>query len=277
MEELSIAEKIQQAKDKKEKEIFQHILALDAAREKQKQIELIEQKRRVNRENARYNEELEAKRRAEYERQRELDRQELAAKMAEYAEDTKRAENNKARAAADIREFRAYLAARKAEEARMEQEMNRLIQEDLDRANQQRDLQWQREALNREKLMKNVLETRQKQMEEKNLSQQRENQEKLLEKQLAEEERLAALRAEEAEIQAEKDIARRRKIELEQQMKVNRHRTELSKQLQLAEKEAAEEAEREYKARLERFKQSTIDQSKRNYGLQSNNINNRRY
>jgi hypothetical protein len=267
MVELSVAQKAAKAQDEREKEIFQQILAMDAKAAKEKAEEDLERKREINRQNAAYNEQLLRERHERFEREREAERQDLMAKMAAYREDTIRQENNIAQQRADIVEFRNYLARRREEERRMEVEMERLIQEDLDRSNARRDVQWEKERLAREKLMKEVYDTRAKQVFERELMKKEEAKEKEFLKSLAAEDARRAAELEAEEDRQAKDAAARRKFELEQQMKTNQNRLDMMQQAKMAEKLAAEEAERVYQERLRQYKQQVTEQSARNYGL----------
>ena len=161
----------------KEKAIFQKILEMDAQAAARKAVLEHERKREKAKENVAYNEQLQADREAAYRAQREADKKDLAEKMEEYKSDTLREENDKANQRRDIIEFKAYLERRRVEERKMERELERLVQEDLDRANMKRDMQWEKERLAREKLMKDVYQTRSEQLQSRASERQREEEE----------------------------------------------------------------------------------------------------
>ncbi len=252
-----------------EKAIFSKILEMDARAAHEKSISEHERKRALQRDTVAYNEQLQAEREAAYKAQREADKADLYAKMEEYKSDTLRVENDKARQRADILEFRAYLRKRKEEEKRMEAEMDRLVQEDLDRSNLARDVAWEREKLARAKLMKGVYETRAQQLDERAFSRAREEEELFMEKRAAEIEVSRVQAAELAELREEKLAAARRLRDLDSQVAINRERKRLAKEELQQELYAAEEAERLYKLKLENFRTHTIEQSKRNYGIKA--------
>jgi len=250
-----------------EKAIFSKILEMDARAAHEKSIADHERKRALQRDTVAYNEQLQAEREAAYRAQRAADKAELQQKMAEYKEDTLRVENDKARQRADILEFRAYLRRRKEDERRMEQELERLVQEDLDRANLQRDVQWERERLARDRLMKDVYDTRARQMDDKAAAKAREEEELFMEKRAAEIEVARVHEQELAELREEKLAMQRRLRDLDSQVSINRERKRLAREELMAELRQAEEAERVYKQKLEQFRVNTIEQSKRNYGI----------
>jgi len=228
-----------------------------------------ERKRRMQKEIAGYNEQLQEEKRRGFEAQRIEERRILHAKMEEYAEDTQRHANDRDAMRKDIQEYRLYLQRRKEEEARMEQEMERLVAEDLARANAQRDAVWDRERLAREKLMRDVYSSRAEQLIHKQQLKKEE------EGQIQEEKREAEFERERAQAELEKEerleqvTSQRRKQDLEAQMKINAYRKELEQEAAKAEKESALQAEKEYRERLVRFKKDTIETSKKNYGLKS--------
>jgi len=149
----------------------------------------------------------------------------------------------------------------------MEQELERLVQEDLDRANLQRDVQWERERLARDRLMKDVYDTRARQMDDKAAAKAREEEELFMEKRAAEIEVARVHEQELAELREEKLAMQRRLRDLDSQVSINRERKRLAREELMAELRQAEEAERVYKQKLEQFRVNTIEQSKRNYGI----------
>lgn len=267
VDQQTLQQKIQKAQDQKEKEIFQSILDMDAALARQKQADEAEAKRAFALQTVAYNEELLRQRQEAFRRQREEDRLTLERKMAEYKEDTVRAENDKAAQRRDLIEFRNFIRRRKEEEARMERELERLVQEDLDRSNAQRDAVWERERLARERLLADVYATRADQLQEKQRAQQRVAEEVALEKAAAEVEIARAEEAERWEARMEYEAGQRRRRDLASQVAIIQNRQELEKQELALEKLRADEAERIHKEKLEQFRRETINQSKRNYGI----------
>jgi len=252
-----------------EKAIFSKILEMDALAAHDKAVADHERKRNLQRETVAYNEQLQLEREEAYKRQRAQDKADLAAKMEEYREDTRRVENDKAAQRRDILEFRAYLRRRKEEEMRMEKEMERLVQEDLDRANMARDLQWERERLARDRLMRGVYEARSAQLADKAAARARTEEEIFMEKRAAEIEVARVAEEELRELHEEKLAAARRLRDLDSQVAINRERKRLQKEELQAELRVAEEAERAYKEKLELFRRNTIEQSKRNYAIKT--------
>ena len=62
---------------------------------------------------------------------------------------------------------RKYLEERKVHEAEIERQLEKLCQEEMERANAKRDMQWMREKAAREKLMKDVYEGRYDQIKQR--------------------------------------------------------------------------------------------------------------
>ena len=271
MEAAEALKAMEAAELAQQKSIFNAILAMDARALQQKQIAEHERKRALQKETVAYNEQLQAEREAAYRAQRAKDKADLWAKMEEYRTDTLREENKKAAQCRDILEFRAYLRKRKEEERKMELEMERLVQEDLDRSNAQRDLQWEKERLARDRLMKGVYETRAQQLEEKARVKAREEEELFMEKRAAEIEIARVAEEEYAALVEERLAAGRRLRDLDSQVAINRERKRLAKEELQRELRQAEEAERVYKAKLDAFRANTIEQSKRNYGIKQVN------
>ena len=271
MESQQAQKEREAAELQKDKAIFSKILEMDALAAHEKSMREQDRKRALQRDTVAYNESLQAQREEAYRAQRAQDKADLLAKMQEYKEDTAREENSKLAQRRDILEFRNYLRRRKEEERRMEMEMERLVQEDLDRSNAQRDLQWEKERLARDKLMKNVYETRSAQLEEKARTLAREEEEMHYEKRAAEIEVARVQEEELRELQEEKLAAARRLRDLDSQVAINRERRRLQKEELEAELRQAEEAERLYKDKLEQFRRNTIEQSKRNYGIKGVN------
>jgi len=269
LEEISIAKKIAQAADDKERAIFQHILDIDAAAAKQAAWEEIERKRALQKEIQVYNEELLEEKRRTYEAERAKEREILRVKMEEYARDTVRQMRDRKEQRRDMEEYREFLRKRKEEERRMEIEMERLIAEDLQRANGIRDAQWERERKAREKLMKEVYETRELQVQEKRKEKEKLNEWVAEEKKQAEEERHKAEVEREYEERMEQLSGLRRKQDLEAQMKINAYRLELENEAARIERESAQKAEAEYREKLVKFKKDTMEKSQQNYGLKS--------
>lgn len=149
--------------------------------------------------------------------------------------------------------------------------MDRLVQEDLDRSNLQRDMQWDRERLAREQLMSEVYAGRSAQMSEAASIRRREEDELYMEKRAAELEIARAAEDEYREAQAEHLAAARRLRDLDSQVAINRDRKRLAKEELERELRAAQEAERKYKLKLDSFRSSAIEQAKANYNLEYTN------
>jgi len=269
MEEQQEARRREMEQLAQDKAFFQKILAMDAEAAKHKAEMEHERKRQLQRETAAYNEALQKQREEAYRLQREQDKADLWAKMEEFKEDTRRAEGDKEAQRRDMREYREYLAKRREEERLMERELDRLVQEDLDRSNLARDLQWERERLARERLMAEVHQTRAQQIAEKQRRKLREEEEVFMEKRAAELDVARAHEEERREIEEQKQQAQRRLRDLDSQVSINRERARLQREEAMAELRAAEQAEKEYRAKLEAFRVATIEQSKRNYGIKS--------
>jgi hypothetical protein len=147
--------------------------------------------------------------------------------------------------------------------------MERLVQEDLDRSNAKRDLQWKREELAREQLLKDVYQIRGAQIQEKLAKVAQSSSNLALEKEAAEAEILQAARDQAREEKDEREAILRRRADLESQISINRHRQVLEKQFLEQEKAVARAADVVYQQKLEKFRQSSIDNAKRNYGIRS--------
>ncbi len=126
--------------------------------------------------------------------------------MAEFRADTEARASDQEAQRRDIHAYRTYLAARRAEEARMEREMEILVQEDLDRSNAKRDMQWEKERLAREKLMADVYQQRMGQIANKEQEKQRLEEQMIMEREAMDQE-LARVKEEQ-----EREVSRREHV-----------------------------------------------------------------
>lgn len=204
-----------------------------------------------------------------------LEKQSEARDMAQKLENFRREGvqqlENKNQSAKSIREYQDYLAARKREEAEMERQLEVLIEEENRKKHAKEDLVWEKQRLERENLMRDVLHQRDEQLLEKERAKLAnvENR-KLINVQVAEE--LAA----EAELdrrdsQRRLDRARERISGYDKQIEEARVKREITKAQERQEFQKTQQAEVNYAAFLEREKLKTDVNGyvPRNFGLKT--------
>lgn len=158
-----------------------------------------------------FNDKTFAARRQAAERQRLQEMYDLEMKLEMHRQETDQKGREKQKMREDIAAYQQYLRDRKEEERKMEAELDRLCKLEMDKVNSKRDMQWMKERLAREKLMKEVYESRREQIARKEAEKFRREEEILREKEEIDREMAQARALEEEEarlaVQKEKDRA----------------------------------------------------------------------
>lgn len=139
---------------------FQQQMVLDAEMNKKRAEEKAAENRKKMLNIVAFNEEQQRRKKEEDERQRQEDIALLRTTLQAHYEETAQQVNDKARMRQDMLAYRAHIAKRKASEAAMEKELERLTNIELSKVHQIDDLRRQTEELARQKLMKEVYEIR---------------------------------------------------------------------------------------------------------------------
>lgn len=228
--------------------------------------------KKQNEEIKRFNQETLARKTREQQERLGREREEMRIKMKEYEHDLKEQDLDKERIQSEMRAYHQFLQERKEQEKIIELEMERLTQQELDRANADRDQARIESDLARERLLHNVLATRDEQLREKELEELRKQDRAEVEAFELEQQLKAAKIAEEEEVRAlhEKEMTHRG--HLEKQMAANAIRRDGRAQRVRQARESAQQAERVYRAFLAKEKSDTGAWTKPNHGLTSTKL-----
>jgi len=254
-------------KEENEKLILQQLQLIDAESEKQKLFEENEKKKSANRENVAENSRIQLERKKQFLREREEQQLELNRLMLEYKKETEKQILSQKKFKSDLFEYKNYLQQRKEKEILMEKEMNRLIEEDVKREENKRDMKWAKEAENRQQLMAEVTNIRNNQIKEKNFLLQENKKEKELEKNFIDSEIQANLLNEKNELIKENQLKLIRAAELEAQIKLNYYKEKRMEMEKLRAKKECEMEEKNYQQRLNLFRNKKIQESQQNYHI----------
>lgn len=186
---------------------------------------------------------------------REQDLKDLEQVMEEHKADLAARADEKKKMREDMMKYRKYLEERKVHEAEIERQLEQLCQEEMERANAKRDMQWMREKSAREKLMKNVYEGRYEQIKQKEEDAYKREMEIYYDRQTMDREIAAAMNAEEEEDRKIKEDQVIRRNQLNRQKEYNQNRRQLEDAQKFREEEMSVQAERQYNAFLERERQ----------------------
>lgn len=186
---------------------------------------------------------------------REQDLKDLEQVMEEHKADLAARADEKKKMREDMMKYRKYLEERKVHEAEIERQLEQLCQEEMERANAKRDMQWMREKSAREKLMKNVYEGRYEQIKQKEEDAYKREMEIYYDRQTMDREIAAAMKAEEEEDRKMKEDQVIRRNQLNRQKEYNQNRRQLEDAQKFREEEMSVQAERQYNAFLERERQ----------------------
>jgi len=230
-----------------ERQEWQARMELEAAKaeeEKQARIrELREQGRKV----AAWNAELMERKREERRLKDLEDKKIIEAQLADYEEELKRKRLTKEAMQKEMVAYKAFLQARREEERKLEEELDRITQAHLDASNAKQDALWERERQARERLMQEVDRARKEQLEAKQRAKEEERA-----KAIAERQALEAELAHDAKLQAEEERQRkiqelRQKIDLELQIRERANQRAIEQARVRAELEEARLAEAQYR------------------------------
>lgn len=183
---------------------------------------------------------------------KEQELKDLEQAMAEHKADLAQRADEKKKMREDMMRYRKYLEERKVHEAEIERELEKLCQEEMERANAKRDMQWLREKNAREKLMVDVYEGRYKQIKEREESAYRQEMEVYYDRQCMDREIEAANKEELAEDLKIKEDQVKRRHQLNRQKEHNQNRRQLEDAQKFREEEMSVQAERQYRGFLER-------------------------
>jgi colicin import membrane protein len=136
----------------------------------------------------------------------------------------------------------------------MEKELERLIQEDLDRTNAVVDERYNREQAAREKLMQHVYDTRAEQLKERGTIRYRREEELALERAAIEREMNRAAELQRREDEANAEAERKRRNDLDSQVEANKAQRALHVERNRIEAQASAASEEQYRTYLEREK-----------------------
>lgn len=257
---------------REELERFTRQMEIDAAKEQERRIENEAKTRLQNEAVKKFNQEFLANKEAAARAKMESERNEMRQKMREYEHDLEEQNLDKERIQQEMREYHIFLQRRKEEEKIMEAEMERLTQQELDRANADRDKARIANDLARERLMQDVLRTRDIQIKEREIAKEAYAQEMVREAENLEKELELAKLADGHETAALARKEEQHRRDLQKQLEANRIRREgEALRLQQA-REAANHAEAVYRAFLEKEKRETGAWKKPNHGLCSTKL-----
>jgi len=226
----------------------------DAEVATQKQAELADQKRRHMQKISEFNDKTLAAKAETKRRQEEQDAKDLAMQLAAMQAETVQKAANKAKMREDALSYQAYLGQRKSEDKAMEHELERLVKDEMDRANSKRDMQWMRERLAREQLLKDVYDGRREQVKQKEQERFHEEQQLARERQAIEKEMVVATTIQLDEDMAERAKELRRASDLEKQIQANENKKKIAEAQILSQMESSLVAERQYRAFIQREK-----------------------
>lgn len=182
----------------------------------------------------------------------EQEMQDLAQAAQEHEADQRKKLEGKGALRKEMNDYREYLAARKANEAAIDKELEQLCLDEMHKANSKRDVQWMKEKMARESLMKDVYEGRYEQVKEREASAYTKEMQLYYDRQCMDREIADANR-----IETEEEIAMRsqhkiRKRELDNQVQHNYNKKQLEEARIMQEEEMALQAERQYRGFLNR-------------------------
>jgi len=239
-----------------EQNAFQEKLNRDAENAQKRQREMWEEKKKVKMELAKFNKESEEKKKQTQEQERLRERAEIEIILNQHRADTHQMLIDKRQMRMERFEYMEFLRQRKEEEKKIEDEMERLTHESLNRDNQKQDIRYKKEMAAREELMRQVNEQRIEQMKQKREREEREAREMEREKELIENQlKMWKLRSQE-EMNEERQKALIRKAELEKQIEANRIRRDILHANQEQEHLDSKRAEEAYQKFLEEEKRS---------------------
>lgn len=153
----------------------------------------------------------------------------------------------------------------------MERELEIMCQEEMERANAKRDMQWKKERLAREQLLADVYQTRMEQIKAKDREARRREEEVALERAAVERELEKARQIEEEDEELQREKERERAADLDRQVAAVHNRKTIAATEARKEFEAAQEAEKKYSAFLHREKNSMWAEQyqPKNFGLKT--------
>ncbi|XXQ34884.1 Trichohyalin-plectin-homology domain-containing protein [Plasmodiophora brassicae] len=255
-------------RQQREKETADRLLAmkLDAEKDVEDHKRRQEEAARRRMDVQQFNADLRARKEAE----RAAEEQEQAVLLAMQDDDAARVQamekEEKQRLVKDMQQYLAYREAEKARAANEETQLEALRQAELAKVAQKQDLVWQKEQLARDKLMKEVLESRHMQLLEKDERLRREKHAPWQNEGLLNQ--LQGDGSSSADDEAEKK--RKMAETLRHQMEDNRYRREMDRAERFYEMRAAQLAEQRFQEQLQKeieHDQANLGKSLPSYGL----------
>lgn len=139
-------------------------LEVDAVNAKREDEEKFATQRKRYQEIVEFNRTIEARRAVDEAREAAENMAVAQSNLDAHREETVRLQQEKARLRMEADAYREYMAQRKAEELAMEKELDRLVQEEMERAHRERDAQREKEEQARQSLMREVQHERYQQL-----------------------------------------------------------------------------------------------------------------
>lgn len=192
--------------------------------------------------------------------QRAEEIQDLNNKMDAHRAELQAKQAKKERMREDMKKYMAYLSQKREENRLFQAEIERLTLEEGERENAKRDAQWQREQDTRDRLKEDVYRGRAQQLAQLAETARQTEAELEVERQLV----LAEAKGAQLREFQEEEAYRQRELNHQQhlmrQMQQNRSNTLLLESLAIEEREQGIEAERQYRAFVQREKQRAHDE-----------------
>lgn len=188
------------------------------------------------------------KAKAEAKRLKDLeDREEVEQHVADYEAELRRKKMDRLQMQREMVAYREYLMARRAEEARIQRELDQMSMAHQAAANAKQDAAWAREEAGRQRLMREVLDTRAEQLAAKDAAERARQAEMVEERRRAEQAREQVAAEEAAEDAALREAELRHRYDLEMQMKQRANLRAVEQARIKQEHEAALVAEAQYR------------------------------
>lgn len=232
----------------------------------QQQLQQNQRNALLRRQIAAYNEQLDRERQLELQQRKQREHTEIQEKVEQYKQDTAAKNEHARQLYNDMTQYRQYLQQQKLEQQQHEREIERLVQDEMNKYYAAKDEQYLREKQARERLLEDVLQQRQQQLDDKQqLKQQQLNEQQLL-KQQYQAEYDDMIRQQQIDLQNKYITVQQRKAELaEQQNELKQRKLIESNELKLQQQQV-KQAETEYNALLEHMRNNTISQAQNKYG-----------
>lgn len=263
----------QSRKNARGRAVFQAQMERDAEDARIEQARVISEKKAIQAETKVFNQLAIDARREAMQRERAEEKVFLEKQRKALEAENEQKDANKAHKRREIMQFRSFLASQRESDRGREAEIDKLIQQDLGRANRKRDLQHQREELARQRLREGVRETLSHQLVEKAQRKVLENEKTRREMIEMKDQTKRELELQALEEKQERDRALAHRKDLEKQIQQGRMKKNLATARVALEKEFSEQAEAQYRMFLARERKETQQgHVKRSHGLKDSYI-----